>query len=184
MIPKKILITGGAGMLATDLTEHFQSQRFYEPIALPRTALDITALDQVEAAFAAYAPDVVINTAALMVEECETSPESAYKTNTWGVRQLAQSCQRYHATFIQISSCGLFGDTIRAYHEYDSPVLKTVYAKTKQASEIFTAHFCEQYYVLRLGWLYGGQAQHRRNFVMARYREALNKPVLHSACDK
>ena len=184
MAPRTILITGGAGMLASELHTYLSSQPGYEVVALSRTQLDVSQTGAAEAAIAAYRPYCVINTAALLADESEESPEIAFATNAWAVRMLARACQRHSSILIQCSTCGLFGDEIRAYQEYDQVTLKTVYARSKYAGEEYVRGLCERYFVLRLGWLYGGSLEHRRNFVVARYREAVSGSLLESACDK
>ena len=183
MRKRKILITGGRGMLATDLAAFFSSKSI-DVRALGRDIFDITQRNQVQDVLEAERPDVVINTPCLHVEPCEDAEQIAYAINAWGPKLLAEQCQRISATMIQISSCGLFGDCIKAYHEYDPVVLKTNYARSKYEGEKYVSNACDKHYIVRLGWLYGGEARHARNFIVARYREALKKDVMHSACDK
>ncbi|GAX62925.1 dTDP-4-dehydrorhamnose reductase [Candidatus Scalindua japonica] len=184
MHKRKILITGGRGMLATDLAAFFLDKPF-DVRSVDRHELDITCRDQVQAFFQSpERPDVVINTPCLHVEPCEDVPQTAYAINAWGPKLLAETCQHFGATLIQISTCGIFGDTICAYHEYDPVVLKTSYARSKYAGEKYVSRICDKHYILRLGWLYGGEVHHARNFIVARYREALQTDVMHSAGDK
>ena len=171
-------------MLATDLTVHLGTIRGYEVVALPRAKLDVTKREDVDAAMKAHTPDVVVNTAVLHVEESEADPERAFAVNAWSARVLAQACQKYKATLVQISTCGLFGDEVRAYDEYDPVTLKTAYARSKHAGDEYARQYGQECFILRLGWLYGGDAGHRRNFVAARYREARQKPLMESAGDK
>ena len=179
----KILITGGRGMLATDLAAFF-SKKPLDVRAMDRHELDITQRAQVQAVLKAERPDVVINTPCLHVEPCEDESQTAYAINAWGPKLLAEACQSSRATLVQVSTCGLFGDTVRAYHEYDPVVLKTAYARSKFSGEQYVSRICARHYILRLGWLYGGAAHHSRNFVVARYREALQTNVMRSAGDK
>ena len=97
---------------------------------------------------------------------------------------MARACERRGAVVVQISTGGLFGDEVRAYDEYEPVSLRTAYARSKYAGEEYVRQFCERHFILRLGWLYGGGITHRKNFVVARYREALGKSVVKSACDK
>jgi len=180
---RKILITGGEGMLATSLTSVLM-ERSYNVCAVDRRSCDITQRNQIESVFQSQRPDVVINTPCLHVDACEDSPLVAYAINAWGPKLLAEACQKSGATLVQVSTCGLFGDEVRAYQEYDPVALKTVYARSKYAGEQFVSRICAKHYVLRLGWLYGGGSHHSRNFIVARYREALGAQVICSAGDK
>jgi len=178
----KILIAGGKGMLATDLASHFASQG-WQVVAPSHQELDINQAAMVDRALGEFRPEVLVNTAAVHVNDCEDEPPRAYGTNAWGVRNLALACQRRGSVLVQISTSGLFGDEVRPYHEYDPVTLKTVYARSKWEGEQY-ARLCGRHFILRLGWLYGGGVDHARNFAAARYREALAKPVMQSAGDK
>ena len=171
-------------MLATDIVSYLNRRPEFDVVALDHGALDITRKGEVDAAIAAHGPDIVINTAALHVDDCEADPEKAYAVNAWGTRVLARACERTGTTLVHISTGGLFGDEVKAYDEYSPVVLKTTYASSKYEGEQFAQSLCERHFVLRLGWLYGGGSDHRRNFVLARYREGRQKPVVQSASDK
>lgn len=184
MARRNVLITGGSGMLATDVAAHLSGNSSYHVITVPHARLDVTRSEEVEAAITAHHPVVVINTAALHVEDCEGEPEKAFAINAWGVRNLARACDHHGAILVHISTGGLFGNEVRAYHEYDAVALQTVYARSKYAGEEYIPRFCERYFILRLGWLYGGSVSQRKNFVVARYLEAIKKPLVQSAGDK
>jgi len=184
MAKRKILITGGAGTLAVRLARLFSFCNENEVRAVARAELDITSRLNVEDVIDGFKPDVVINTAAMLVEASETTPEKAFHINAWGVRNLAITCERCGAALVQISTSGLFGDEIRPYHEYDRVVLKTTYAKSKYQGEVYARDLCKKHFVVRLGWLYGGGLEDRKDFVMARMMEAKGKKILQSAVDK
>lgn len=171
-------------MLASDVAAYLSVRPGYEVVSLPHSDLDVTRADQVKSAVENYCPAIVINTAALHVEDCEEVPEKAFAINAWGVRNLARACERHGAVLVQISTGALFGNEVRAYHEYDPVILQTVYARSKYAGEECIPLYCEWYFILRLSWLYGGSVSQRKNFVAARYREAVQKQVVQSARDK
>jgi len=88
------------------------------------------------------------------------------------------------ATFVVVSTCGLFGDEVRFYSEYDPLALKTEYARSKRAGEEAALAFCRRVFVIRPGWLFGGLPTHARNFVVRRWEEARRERVVRSAADK
>jgi dTDP-4-dehydrorhamnose reductase len=180
---KTVLISGGAGMLATDLKPILE-EKGCRVVSLKRTELDITSPDRVREVCRKVNPGIIINTAVYHVEPCEDSPEQGYAVNAFGPECLAKTATELGAEFVQISTCGLFGDEVREYHEYDEPVLKTVYAKSKYEGEVAALRYCPQSYVIRLGWLFGGKAEHARNFVAARIREGRGDNKMKSAGDK
>jgi dTDP-4-dehydrorhamnose reductase len=97
---------------------------------------------------------------------------------------VARECERAGAAFVSVSSCGLFGDDVRFYDEYDTPILKTQYARSKHEGERAACGWCRRAYVVRPGWLFGGRPEHARNFVVRRWEEARRVPVVASAGDK
>lgn len=181
---KRILITGGKGMLASDLAAHLSGAGRYEVHPLSREDLDVTDAAQVDRAMEGLKPDAVMHTASLHVDRCEEFPEDAFRVNAWATRMLARACERHQATLVYISTCGLFGDERKAYTEYDPVVLKTVYARSKYAGEEFIRQLCERHFIVRPGWLFGGGVRHAKNFVVRRYEEARRSSVVRSVFDK
>ena len=180
---KKILITGSQGMLATDLAG-VAALSGYEVIGLSHRDLDVTQSVQVRHTLEQVRPDVVVNSPGIGVDVCEERPEEGYRIHAWAAGTVARQCQRTGAAFVYISTCGLFGDEVKLYSEYDPVVLKTRYARSKFLGEQQASRECERTFVIRPGWLFGGTPSHQRNFVYQRYLEAQREPVLRSANDK
>jgi len=181
---RKMLITGGRGMLASDLAKSMQAESGWEIHALSRSEMDVTDAAQVRRAVEGIRPDVVVHTAVLHVDAAEDDPEKAYLLNAWATRLLARACDRVGATLVYISTCGLFGHEQKGYTEYDPVILKTVYARSKYEGEVYVNQHCERHYIVRPGWLFGGSISHAKNFVVKRYEEAKSKTDVSSACDK
>jgi dTDP-4-dehydrorhamnose reductase len=180
----KILITGGQGMLATEIGRAYSCAPGHDVQSPGRQDLDVTDAEAVRHSLKGARPSVVVHTAAMHVDACEEDPEGAYRLNAWATRVLARACEEQGCVFVYISTCGLFGDEVRAYNEYDEPVLKTVYAKSKYAGEIAVRETCRRHFVVRPGWLFGGDRDHSKNFVARRYDEARQSTVMRSAMDK
>ncbi|MCX7747179.1 MAG: NAD(P)-dependent oxidoreductase [Clostridia bacterium] len=184
----RMLITGACGMLATDLLSVFMSNdkmKEIEVVGFDRKQLDITDRENVEQLFAQVRPDFVIHTAAMTnVDLCEEKPEEAFRVNTYGTENISLYCDKYNSKLVYISSCGLFGDQLREYAETDEVVLKTEYAKSKYLGEEMVREYCEKYFIVRPGWLFGGNLSHKKNFVYNRYIEALKNGKMQSALDK
>ncbi|MFA6169604.1 MAG: NAD(P)-dependent oxidoreductase [Candidatus Margulisiibacteriota bacterium] len=180
---KKVLITGGKGMLATAL-EGYYNAAGAEVKAPTHAELDVMDRKAVADALAAFKPDYVFHTACLHVDASENDPELAYKLNSWASAQLARACAKQKTELVYISSCGYFGDEVKSYSEYDPVVLKTVYARSKYEGEVLALRENPRTYAIRPGWLFGGSVKHKKNFVYQRYLEAQKVPVLKSAGDK
>lgn len=183
MPEQSVLITGGAGMLAGRLAANFRAQG-WEVHAPCRADLDITDENAILACLQGIRPSAVVNTAAMLVEPCEADPKAAFLINAWSVRNLARACDRLGTQLVQISTSGVFGDVVRPFHEFDPVVNKTRYAASKHAGETFAREWCERHIILRLGWLYGGGMDAKRDFVTARLEEAAANPVMRCAADK
>jgi dTDP-4-dehydrorhamnose reductase len=170
-------------MLATDLAR-VASASGYQVIGLSHTELDVTQASQVREALQQVRPDVVVNTPGIAVDTCEERPEEGYRIHTWAAGVIARQCQKTGAALVHISTCGLFGDEVRYYSEYDPVQLKTQYARSKFLGEQAAKEACARTFIMRPGWLFGGTPAHRRNFVYQRLQEAQREPVLRSASDK
>lgn len=170
-------------MLATDLAR-IGEEKGYEVNSLGREQLDVTQASQVRDALEGLKPDYVVHMAGLGVDFCEVNPEEGYRVHTWATGRIARHCQRMGATLLHVSTCGLFGDEVRFYSEYDPVTLKTKYAHSKFLAEQAAQDHCERTYNVRPGWLFGGTPGHKKNFVFQRFEEARGQPVLKSVGDK
>jgi dTDP-4-dehydrorhamnose reductase len=180
---RRLLITGGDGMLGTDLARVAEA-RGLAVSRLGHRELDVTRVADVRAAVQGLRPDAVVQAVGLAVDFCEENPEEALRVHAWGAACVARECDRVGAAFVGVSTCGLFGDDVRFYSEYDAPVLKTQYARSKEVGERLALTHCRRAYVVRPGWLFGGAPGHARNFVARRFDEARRVPVVRSAGDK
>ena len=180
---KKILITGGGGMLASQI-ESFYRKKGVNILAPTHFELDILDELEVRQAINSFKPDYVFHTAALHTNDCEDSPELAFKLNREASKNLAIICSENDATLIYISSCGYFGDEIKYYSEKDKVVLKTVYAQSKHQGETLAIKENRKTFAIRPGWLFGGSITHKKNFVYQRYKEVKSALVVKSAKDK
>lgn len=182
---KKVLITGSDGMFAMDFADVLSGKSGYTIVKLNRQKLDITDRNTVSSVMTQIRPDYVIHTAALSdVDYCEENRAHAFQVNGYGTENIAYYAQKVKAKIVYISTCALFGDEIKKYTEYDPVVLKTVYARAKHFGEEKTKEWCDRYFIVRPGWLFGGNKNHKRNFVYQRYREAMKYPEIYSAADQ
>jgi dTDP-4-dehydrorhamnose reductase len=178
-----LLITGGGGMLATDLARAAEARGFVVSAPTHR-ALDVTRAADVRGAVEGFRPDAVVQAVGVAVDFCQEHPAEALRVHAWGTACVARACERAGAAFVGVSTCGLFGDDVRFYDEYDAPMLKTQYARSKLEGERLALTLCHRAFVVRPGWLFGGLPGHARNFVARRWEEARRAPVVRSAGDK
>ncbi|MGA9379880.1 MAG: dTDP-4-dehydrorhamnose reductase [Phormidium sp.] len=181
----KVIVTGAEGMLGSDLCDVFQNSGI-EAIGFSRNQLDICELDKVKQIITSEKPHCVIHTAAITnVDECQKNQALAHSVNTVGTWNVALACKKADAILVYISSCGVFDGTKgEPYREIDQPAPRTHYHQSKYLGEQIVSQLCQDYFIVRPGWLFGGKASHRRNFVEARRKEAIANPKMVSAKDK
>lgn len=166
----RILVTGANGQLGSELVDLYASRAGDEVLGLDLPDLDITAADSVAAAFADFAPDVVINCAAwTAVDAAEENEESAFVVNADGPRVLAEACAASDAWLVQVSTDYVFsGEASSPYAEDAAPDPRSAYGRTKLAGEIAVQELLpDRHYIVRTAWLYGLQGN---NFVKTMLR--------------
>ena len=100
------------------------------------TRLDITDAAAVERIFADFAPDVVINCAAMtQVDQCENEREACWQINAVAVETLADCCRTNGARLIQISTDFVYDGKDGPYREDARPNPLSYYGRSKLAGE-------------------------------------------------
>lgn len=156
----RIAITGAKGQLGRCLQEAFEG---HELLLMDLPEHDVTDVGLVSQ-IADWVPEAVIHAAAMTdVDGCEREPETAYRVNALGTRNVALACQRCGAPMLYVSTDYVFdGTSEEPYLEYDEPNPESIYAKSKLAGEEFVRDLLERFYIVRTAWLYGHDG---RNFV-------------------
>jgi dTDP-4-dehydrorhamnose reductase len=164
---ERILITGGAGQLASDLRERLSGSA--EVDCRDRATLDITDDAAVDRAVTESSPDVVFNCAAYhKVDELEGEEDRAAAVNVRAVKRLAERCAEHQAKLVHFSTNYVFdGTASKPYTERDLPNPRSVYALTKLAGEHAARAYCPRALVIRSAGLYGlaGSNSKGGNFV-------------------
>ena len=155
-----ILVTGGAGQLATALVEAGGSRVH----RVGRPAFDFDRPDTLAATMDAVRPDLVVNAAAwTAVDAAEGEPEAAARANRDGPEALARLCAAAGVPLVHVSTDYVFdGNKGAPYVETDAPNPTAVYGATKLAGEaaVLAAH--GRAVVLRTSWVYSAAG---KNFV-------------------
>jgi len=165
----KVLITGANGQLGSELCKVLDS---FEIARCTHANLEITDLQSVRGIFAAFSPDIVINTAAYVrVDDCESNSDTAYMVNALGARNVAVAAQESGAKLVHLSTDYVFGGEQRServpYTEFDTPVAINIYGKSKLAGEELVRYLCLKHFIVRTSGLYGvaGSSGKGGNFV-------------------
>lgn len=153
----KILLTGSNGQLGTEIYKQLKNNDKYNVIPTDRHNLNILDFNEVDKFISDVNPDVVINCAAhTAVDLCETDIDNAYKINALGPRNIAITCEKIQAKFVQVSTDYVFDGTgNRPYREDDTTCPNSIYGTSKLMGEKFTKEFCSKYFIVRTAWLYG-----------------------------
>ncbi len=169
---KKILITGGSGLLGQYL--NMELSKYNEILTLyynntgnckefNSIQIDISNTANLENLFSSFKPDVVIHTAAIASPNAlsELSPKTIYKLNVNVTGNIAGLCDKYNVKLIYTS-------TDLVYAGYRSSMLKedaklvpvSLYAETKLMGEVKIKETFDNYIILRTALLYGFGLNH------------------------
>lgn len=158
----RILVTGGTGMLGTDLVPVLRGAG-HAVTAPDRSALDVTRPDGVLSTVEDAAPDVVVHCAAYtQVDAAEADSETAFAVNARGTESLARACDAVMARLVYVSTDYVFdGAGTRPYRPDDATAPLNVYGRSKRGGEEATLGSAAGV-VVRTSWLFGHAG---RNFV-------------------
>ena len=195
---KTILITGSNGLLGQKLVYALIKRnakgaawnivatskgenRLKEKNGYTYVPFDITNKDEVEAVFAAYKPDVVINTAAMTnVDACETQRDAAKALNVEAVRYMigaAGNGERGtgNCHFIHLSTDFIFDGEKGPYREEDAPHPLSYYAETKLEAEKLLQASSLKWSIIRTIIVYGIVDNMSRSNIVLWAKDALAK---------
>jgi len=170
----RIAVLGSQGQLGRDLVPRLPG----EVAALTRADIDLNHPETIAPAFAQHRPEIVVNCAAYnFVDKAEDEPDAAFRTNAWGVRELARCCAESKIRLVHFSTDYVFGlDTsrIEPWRECEAPGPVSVYGLSKLAGEYLVRSICPNHLVIRTCGLYGvwGSGGKGGNFIETMLRIA------------
>ena len=152
-------------------------------IPLSRDQLDITVPEQVENAFAAHHPDIVINAAAYtQVDRAELEPELAFAINRDGAANLATACKSANIPLLHVSTDYVYdGSKQGAWVETDPVAPLGVYGESKAAGEAAVREALEAHLILRTSWVFSASGN---NFVKTMLRLGRERHELSIVADQ
>ena len=151
----RILVTGAAGQVGARVVEALAAH--HDVLGAGHDTLDLARREQVEQVVADFAPDAVVNAAALTnVDACERDPERAFAVNALGVRTLAQATARRGAHLVHISTDYVFdGAATRPYDEWDAVHPLSEYGRSKLGGEHEVERHASSWAIVRTSWVFG-----------------------------
>ena len=149
----KILITGGTGLLGSNLVKILQQN--HQVLAPTRKELDITDYTSVDKHFFNFNPDIAIHCAAIAkFAVAEAKPLDTLNTNVGGTFNIVKACMLYKTKMVYISTSHVFDGEQGNYKSTDKVNPLTKYSKSKVAGEMATlihenslvirTEFCEE----------------------------------------
>lgn len=192
----KILVTGATGMLGHDFCKILSRKQTV--VGLSRGSMnvknsdfsgvefdvaDIAKRENVIEVIVKHKPDLIIHCAAISdVDYCELNPEIAFKINTDGTKNVADSSEELGAYLISISTDYVFdGEKKTAYLESDKANPINIYGKSKLEAEEYIQANLEKFLIIRSSWMFGTG---RKNFVDSILDSAINNRQIRAISDK
>lgn len=154
----KILVTGRNGQVGGALADLLpQASPGHEIIAVDRSQLDLSSLDQVRRVVQEIRPQLVINAAAYTaVDLAETEIEQCMRINGEAPGVLAEEAKRIGAGMIHYSTDYVYdGRKQGAWVETDPTAPLSAYGLSKLAGERAIAAVGVPHIILRASWVYG-----------------------------
>ena len=131
----KTLITGGSGILGTELKKLFPNSLFPS-----HSELDITNHEMVFDYFSKNEFDSIIHAAAMTsVRQCESEKKLSWDTNVIGTKNLVDAAIKFNpdSKFSYVSTACVFDGHVGMYKESSIPYPENFYALTKLIGEQF-----------------------------------------------
>jgi dTDP-4-dehydrorhamnose reductase len=166
----RVLITGAGGQLGQGLVAAFEARgRHHQVTAATHDVLDVGRRDDVLAALAGVAPDLVVHAAAwTAVDACESDPERAFRVNALGTRNVAEGARHHGAHLLYLSTDYVFdGERSRPYREWDDPRPLSVYGQSKLAGEREAASLLPGATIVRTSWVCGARGSNILKTILA-----------------
>lgn len=184
---KRILITGSNGLLGQKLIRALRSgndllatslgaNRMNDTEGYSYQSLDVTKEQEVHRIIEAFAPEAVVNTAAMTnVDACEEECDACDRLNVQAVEYIADACAKNGAHFVHISTDFIFDGAAGPYKETDEANPLSYYGMSKWKSEqLLQKHACH-WTVLRTIIVYGIADNMSRGNIVLWGRGALKK---------
>lgn len=132
----KVIIFGANGMLGSVLKNQYQDWQLITP---SHAECDFSKKQCVSSFIDSVQPGVVINAAAVVnIDTCEKDKNLALNVNGLAVAEMAMACNKWQASFVQISTDHYYINDGSRKHTEEEPVhLINYYAQTKFIGEVY-----------------------------------------------
>jgi len=170
---KKVLITGGSGLLAVNWTLSLLNKysitlilhnRKISILGVNTETAPLNSTKECLSILGKYRPDIVIHTVGLTdVEECEKKPDLATEVNAVLAGNIATACNELNIKLVYISTDHLFSGHDQKSTEEATVNPINVYAETKYLGELKVQENCKDALIIRTNF-FGWGAKHHKSF--------------------
>ncbi len=152
----KVGVIGANGQLGQDIVRAMV-ENGDQVVELNHDSMDVADPGSVKIALNRDNLELVVNTAAMHdLEKCEQDPDTAFRVNAVGARNVALACKERGVKLVHISTNYVFDGAKRGpYRESDEPLPLNVYGTSKLRGEFFVRTILPEHFVLRVSGLYG-----------------------------
>ena len=174
---KKILITGAAGQIGTELTEDLRKRYGREnviasDVCMPTEPglssdsiydiLDVTDSNQITRVMQKYEVGIVYHLAALLSASGESRPNLAWKVNVNGLYNILEAARQYQCALFFPSSIGAFGPNTPKDNTPQDTIMKpnTMYGITKVTGELLCDYYYKRFGIDTRGLRFPGLISH------------------------
>lgn len=169
----KIIISGSTSKLGVRLVQ-LANLKNYEILSFNlqepyyKEQLDILNQEKVDKVITSFSPDILIHTAGFVnADKCENERKKSFNVNIDGTCNLAKSCAKVGAKFLNISSDYVFDGKNGPYDENDQTNPINVYGIAKYKTENLLVEHCPNSITIRTCLLYDWNHEPRReNFLI------------------
>ena len=177
----RILLLGAGGQLGQEINKDLSKN--HDILSLTKKECDITNYSFLEEKIKLFKPKVIINAAAYTnVDDAENNESMADNINHLAVNKLARLSKDYKVVLIHFSTDYIFNHKINepiSEDEKEDPI--NVYGLTKYLGEKSIIRNMEDFYILRISWVYG---KYGKNFPKTILKLAKNKKELNIVDDQ
>ena len=177
----RILLLGAGGQLGQEINKDLSKN--HDILSLTKKECDITNYSLLEEKIKLFKPKVIINAAAYTnVDDAENNESLADNINHLAVDNLARLSKNYKVVLIHFSTDYIFNHKINepiSEDEKEDPI--NVYGLTKYLGEKSIIRNMENFYILRISWVYG---KYGKNFPKTILKLAKNKKELNIVDDQ
>ena len=187
---KKVLITGGSGLLGQHLNLTLSknckilttyNNNLNNCGEFNSEKIDLLNEKELKILFQEFKPEIVIHAAAITnpVPSKNQSAKDYFDLNVTATKNISSLCESFHSKLIYISTDLVYAGYRGSFLKEDAKLIPaSLYAETKLVGESKVKEFTDNYLILRTALLYGFGLNHSQCHFHIIYNELRNnKPV-------